>query len=86
MRFPPDPAQLFRRKMVDPQSRQVDLAATDAAGRIDQADHGQARDGFASPGFADHAQYLALADVEGNSVDGAKRVATGDEFHLEITH
>src|SRR5881397_1101165 len=30
----PDAADFFRRQMIDPRSRQVDLAACDAAGRI----------------------------------------------------
>ena len=68
----PDPAHFFRRQIVDPQARQIDLAAGDAAGRIDQADHGEPGDGFAGAGFADHAQHLALGDVEGNAVDGAQ--------------
>ena len=82
----PDPAHLFRRQIVDPQARQIDLAAGDAAGRIDQADHREPGDGFSGAGFADHAQHLALGDVEGNAVDGAQRVAAGDEFHLEVAH
>ena len=36
----PDAADFFRRQMIDPRSRQIDLAARDAAGRIDQPDHG----------------------------------------------
>ncbi len=39
----PDPAHFLRRQIVDPQARQIDLAAGDAAGRIDQADHREAR-------------------------------------------
>ena len=41
--FSPDPAHLFRRQIVDPHARQIDLAAGDAAGRIDQADDRQTR-------------------------------------------
>ena len=82
----PDAAHLFRRQIVDPQSRQIDLAAGDAAGRIDQADDGEPGDGFAGAGFADHAQHLALGDVEGNAVDGAQHAAAGDELDLEIAH
>ena len=63
-----------------------DLAAGDAAGRIDQADHGQAGDGLAGAGFADHAQHLALGDVERDAVDGAQRAAAGDELDLQVTH
>ena len=38
-----DAAHLLGRQVVDPQSRQMDLAAADAAGRIDQADHRERR-------------------------------------------
>ncbi|MGY4486602.1 hypothetical protein ACVWWR_005793 [Bradyrhizobium sp. LM3.2] len=69
--FSPDTAQLFWRQIVDAQARKTNLAAGDAAGRIDQADHRQARDGLAGAGFADHAQHLALGDIEGDAVDGA---------------
>ena len=81
-----DAAQFFRRQIVDPHARQIDLAAGDAAGRIDQADHRKTGDGFSGAGFADHAQHLALGDVEGNAVDGAQHAAAGDELHLEVTH
>ena len=82
----PDAAHFFRRQMVDPRARQIDLAAGDAAGRIDQPDHGEAGDRFAGAGFADHAEHFALGDVEGNAVDRAQRAAAGEEFHLEVTH
>ncbi|MGY4593903.1 hypothetical protein ACVWXL_001649 [Bradyrhizobium sp. GM22.5] len=67
----PDTAQLLRRQIVDAQARKANLAAGDAARRIDQADHSQACDGLAGAGFADHAKYLALGDVEGDTIDGA---------------
>ena len=82
----PDPAHFFRRQVVDPHARQIDPAAGDAAGRIDQADHRKTGDGFSGAGFADHAQHFALGDVEGNPVDGAQRAAAGDELHLKVTH
>ena len=82
----PDPAHLLRRQIVDPQARQIDRAATDAAGRIDQADHRKPGDGFPGAGFADHPQHLALGDVEGNPVEGAQRGAAGDELHLKVAH
>ena len=75
-----DLAHLLRRQIVDPHARQIDLAAGDAAGRIDQPDHREAGDGFAGAGFADHAQHLALGDVERHAVDRAQRAAAGDEF------
>src|SRR5262249_11263159 len=53
---------------------------------IDQPDHGQSRDRFAGAGFTDHAEHLALGDVEGNAVDRAQRIAAGEEFHPEGTH
>ena len=82
----PDPAQLLRRQIVDPHARQIDLAAGNAAGPVDQADHREAGDGFAGAGFTDHAQHFALGDVERHAVDGAQRAAAGDELHLKVTH
>ena len=61
-----------------------DLAAGDAAGRIDQADHREPGDGFAGAGFADHAEHFALGDVEGDAVDRAQRAAAGGELDLKI--
>jgi len=82
----PDPAHFFRRQIVDPRPRQVDLAAGNAAGRIDQADDREAGDGFSGAGLADHAQNFPLGDVEGNPVDGAQPATAGDELHPEIAH
>ena len=81
-----DAAHFLRRQIVDPHARQIDLAAGDAAGRIDQPDDGKAGDRLAGAGFADDAEHLALGDVEGDAVDGAQRAAPGDEFDLEVTH
>ena len=72
-----DAADFLRRQMIDPHPRQIDLAAGDAAGRIDQADHGKARDRFAGAGFADHAEHFALGDVEGDAVDRAQACCGG---------
>ena len=82
----PDRAHLFGRQLVDAQARQMDLAAGNAPGRINQPDHGKPGDRFARAGFADHAQHLALGDVEGDTVDGTQRIAAGGEFHLEVAH
>src|SRR5205085_6506860 len=84
--FAPDAADLFRRQIVYSAARQVNLAAGDAAGRIDQADHRKASDGFASAGLADHAEHFALGDLERHAVDGMQRSAAGGEFHPEVTH
>ena len=82
----PDVAHFFRRQMVDPLAGELDLAAGDAAGRIEQADDGQARERFAGAGLADHAEHFARGDVEGNAVDRTQRAAAGEELHLEIAH
>ena len=82
----PDPAHFLRRQIVDPQAREIDRAATDAAGRIDQADHREPRDGFSGAGFADHAEHFAPGDVERDPVDRAQRGAAGDELHLKVAH
>ena len=73
----PDAADFFRRQVIDPHARQIDLAAGDAAGRIDQSDDGQAGDRFAGAGLADHAEHFALGDVEGHAVDRVQRGCGG---------
>jgi hypothetical protein len=60
------------------------LAAGDAAGRIDQADDGRAGHRLAGAGFADHAQHLALGDVEGDASMRAQRAAPGGEFDARL--
>ncbi|MHC2589673.1 hypothetical protein ACVIG9_003729 [Bradyrhizobium ottawaense] len=84
--FATDAAHLLRRQIVDAQAGQANLAARDPAGRVDQADHGEAGHGFSGAGFADHAQHLALGDVEGDAVDGAQRAAAGGELHLKVAN
>ena len=42
--FAANAADLFRRQMIDPHARQIDLAAGDPAGRIDQPDHRKSGD------------------------------------------
>src|SRR5262249_16639566 len=64
----------------------MDLAAADAAGRIDQADHSQARNRLAGAGFADDAENLALVDIKGHAVNGSQGMAPGQKFDLEIAH
>ncbi len=55
-------------------------------GRIDQADDGEPCHGFSGTGFADHAQHLALGDVEGNAVDRVQHLMAGSEFDPQVTH
>ena len=71
------------RKIVDARARQADLACADAAGRVDEPDHGRAGHGLSRPGFADDAQDLALGDVEGDVVDRPECAAPRDELDAE---
>src|SRR5258705_13012337 len=64
----------------------MNLATSNAAGRIDQANDRQTSDGLSGAGFADHAQHFPLGDVEGNPIDSAQPAAAGDELPPEITH
>ena len=76
--FSADPAHLLAaadRRSACPTDKSI--AAGDAAGLIDQADHRQTGDGLSGAGFADHAQHLALGDVERYPVDGAQRRCGG---------
>src|SRR5580704_9240112 len=72
--------------MIDAQAREMDLAAGNTSRRIKQSDHGKPGDGFARAGFADHAEHLALGDVEGDAVDRAQGMASGGELHLKVAH
>jgi hypothetical protein len=71
-------------EVVDARAGEPDLAAGDAARRIDEADHGGARHRLAGAGFADDAEDLALGDVEGDAVDRFQHPAAGDELDLEV--
>ena len=84
--FAPDAAHFFRRQIVDPQAGEIDLAARDAAGPVDQADDGEPCHGFSGAGFADHAQHLAFGDIEGNAVDRMQHLMAGGEFDPQVTH
>ena len=66
--------------------RREDLAAGDPAGRIEQADDGEAGERFAGAGFADDAEHLAWRDVERDAVERGQRPLPGGEFHLEIAN
>src|SRR5207248_4906291 len=57
-----DFSHLLRRQIVDAAAVEADLAAGDAAGRLQQADDSRARQRLPRAGFPDNAQDLALAD------------------------
>src|ERR1041385_9019711 len=59
-----DFAHLFRRQIVDALPAQPDLAARDAAGRLDQTDDCRAGDRLAGARLTNHAEHFAGADVE----------------------
>src|SRR5215212_5841708 len=80
----PDLAHLIGRESVDPRAREPDLAARDAARRIDEADNGGPRHGFAGARLAHDPEHLAAGDVEGDAVDRGERAATGHEFNLQL--
>jgi hypothetical protein len=79
-----DPAHLVGGQVVDAAPRQPDLAAGDAAGRIDEADHGGAGHRLAGAGLADDAQDLAPGDVERDPVDRLEDAAPGDELDAQV--
>ena len=82
MRLPRMLPHLLGRQIVDALAVEQDLAAGDAAGRLEQADDRRAGDRFAGAGFADHAQHLARRDVEGDDrrsrVSAPRRVGNLD--------
>jgi len=65
---------------VDAASFQQDLAASQPAGRLQQADDGVADGRFAGAGLAHHAEDLALLQRQRNAVDGHQRAAPAREF------
>ena len=75
---------LLGRQVVDALAREADLAARDAARRIDQADHRRAGHRLAGAGLADDAQDLASGDVERDAVDRLQHAAAGDELDPEV--
>src|SRR5579871_4353362 len=72
--------------MIDPQAREIDLAAGDCSGRVDKSDHGEPCDGFSRAGLADHAQHRALGDVERDAIDCAQPRAAGSKLHLKVAY
>ena len=63
---------------------QQDLAAGDAAGRLDQADDGGAGHRLAGAGLADDAEHLARRDVERDVVDRDQRAAPRRELDAQV--
>jgi len=58
---------------------EVDRAALDPAGLVDETEDRAGGDGLARAGLADEADRLALVDVEADAVDGVDRLAVGME-------
>src|SRR5207253_1887368 len=63
---------------------QAHLAAGDAAGRLDQADHGRAGNRLAGTGFTDYAEHFAGSDVERHVIDRGQDAAPGRKLDFEI--
>ena len=63
-----------------------DLAAGDAAGRIDQLQDGPHRHALAAAAFADDADDLAGEHVEAHAVDRAHRAFVQAERHAQVAH
>ena len=74
------------RQVVDALPGEPDLAAGDAAGRLEQADHGRAGQRLAGARLADDAQNLAGADVERNAVDRLEPAVARVERDFEVAH
>ena len=68
-----DPAHLRVRQAVDAPAVEADLAAGDAARRVDEPDDRRPGDRLAGAGLADHAEHLAARDLEADVVDGDQR-------------
>src|ERR1041385_1581380 len=79
-----DFAHLFRRQIVDALPAQPDLAARDAAGRLDQTDDCRAGDRLAGARLTNHAEHFAGADVERHIVDCGEHAAPCRKLDFEI--
>src|SRR5690606_37456539 len=75
---------LLGRQVVDAPALQMDLAAGDVAGRLDQADDGGAGHRLAGAGLADHAEDFARHDVEGNVVHRREQPPPQRELDHEV--
>ena len=60
-----------------------DLAGDGASRPLDEAHHRQRGDALAAARFADHAERLAVPDLEADAVDGLDRAVLGEEVRLE---
>ncbi len=72
------------RECVDALAAEPHLAAGDAAGRVDEPDHGEAGERLAGAGLADHAEDLAARDVERDAVDGGEEPASRGEGDAQV--
>jgi pimeloyl-ACP methyl ester carboxylesterase len=74
------------RQVVDAPARQVDFAAAQPPGRLQQADHRHAGQRLAGAGFADHAQDLARLDVETDVACGDQDAVARRELDRQAAH
>ncbi len=81
---PTDVAHLLVAQVVDALPLQQDLAAGDAARRLQQADDRGAGERLAGARFAHHAEDLARCDLERDVVQRAQRAAPAREFDDEV--
>ena len=79
-----DAAHLLAAEVVDALAFEADLAAGHAAGGLEQADDGRARERLAGPGFTDHAQDLAGLDGKRDVVQREQRAVPGGELHPQM--
>src|SRR5690606_2991640 len=73
-------------ELVDAPAVEQDLARGDAPGRFEQTNDGCAGERFAGAGFADHAQNLALGDLEGDVVERREHAAARVELHTQVSN
>ena len=63
--------QILQQVLLDPVGLEPDLAGDDARPRADEPHDRQRRDALAAAALADHAERLALGDLEAHAVHGA---------------
>ena len=77
-------AHFFERQIIDTAAIQENFTTGDASRRLEQADHGCARERLAGTGFADHTQHFARRDVKTDVVHRDQRAAPRRKFDTQI--
>ena len=79
-----DGPHLLVGQVVDALAGQANLPASNAAGRLQQADDGRTRERLAGARFTHHAQDFTRGDVKGDVIQRQQGAAPGGEFNPQV--